>query len=305
MTKVKPFISVVVPVYNAETTINRCVNSVLSQSYTNWELLLVDDGSSDASGSICDEYAKHDSRIKVFHKENGGVSSARNVGIVNAIGEWITFVDADDFIEGNFLSLDFGWTEDLLIQNYRFVGDEYKEKLFTSKSLSKDDFPRFINSFLHEEWLRTPWGKFFKLSIIKDNNLAFLENVRIGEDAIFVQDYLTFCASARQTGMSGYVYSCDNNYSRYVLTAIEALRIFHLFIERYIKLNANCPKHLYFAFRFYWGLICPKLCFKESAIWYKDNIVCAVYDEIASMCSFKWKLKYQYLKYKTILWSNR
>lgn len=84
-----PLISIIVPVYNSENTINRCVDSILQQTFTGWELLLIDDGSKDSSGDICDEYARNDFRIKVFHKENGGVSSARNYGIKLAKGEWI------------------------------------------------------------------------------------------------------------------------------------------------------------------------------------------------------------------------
>lgn len=86
-----PKISIIVPVFNVEQYLPRCIDSILNQSFRNFELLLIDDGSSDNSGNICDRYAKNDFRIKVFHKKNGGVSSARNVGIDNAIGDWIFF----------------------------------------------------------------------------------------------------------------------------------------------------------------------------------------------------------------------
>ena len=94
-----PKISVIIPVYNAEKYLYRCIDSVLVQTFTNWELLLIDDGSKDSSGVICDEYAAKDARVRVFHKENGGVSSARNLGLDNARGEWVAFVDSDDYIE--------------------------------------------------------------------------------------------------------------------------------------------------------------------------------------------------------------
>lgn len=96
-----PTISVIIPVYNAEKYLRRCIDSVLSQTFTDFELLLIDDGSKDKSGAICDEYAAKDSRVRVFHKENGGVSSARNMGLDNACGNYIAFVDADDWIDGN------------------------------------------------------------------------------------------------------------------------------------------------------------------------------------------------------------
>ena len=94
-----PKISVIVPVYNTEKYLRRCIDSVLAQTYQDFELLLIDDGSKDSSGAICDEYAAKDARVRVFHKENGGVSSARNLGLDNARGEWVTFVDSDDYIE--------------------------------------------------------------------------------------------------------------------------------------------------------------------------------------------------------------
>ena len=93
-----PTISVIAPVYNTEKYLPRCIDSILAQTFTDFELLLIDDGSKDNSGAVCDEYASKDERVRVFHKENGGVSSARNVGLDNAKGEWITFVDSDDWI---------------------------------------------------------------------------------------------------------------------------------------------------------------------------------------------------------------
>ena len=91
-------ISVIVPVYKVEKYVGECINSILAQSFKDFELILVDDGSPDKSGEICDSYAKKDNRIKVFHKKNGGVSSARNFGIDKAVGEWLCFIDSDDTI---------------------------------------------------------------------------------------------------------------------------------------------------------------------------------------------------------------
>lgn len=98
-----PKVSIIVPVYNAEKYINHCVDGILAQTFTDWELLLVDDGSPDKSGEICDDYAKLDKRIRVFHKENGGVSSARQTGIEKAIGEYSIHVDPDDWVEPDML----------------------------------------------------------------------------------------------------------------------------------------------------------------------------------------------------------
>lgn len=100
-----PLISIIVPVYNAEKTLNRCVDSILQQTFTDWELLLINDGSKDLSGKMCDEYARKDSRIRVFHKENGGVSSARNYGKKMVKGDWIIFLDSDDYFLVNALNI--------------------------------------------------------------------------------------------------------------------------------------------------------------------------------------------------------
>ena len=100
-----PFISIIVPVYKSEDTLRHCVDSILRQPYDDFELLLIDDGSPDQSGNICDEYAAKEPRIRVFHKENGGVSAARNLGLEVACGEWITFIDADDSIDDGFFNL--------------------------------------------------------------------------------------------------------------------------------------------------------------------------------------------------------
>ena len=94
-----PLISIIIPIYNTEKYLPRCIDSILAQTFRDFELLLINDGSTDNSGTICDEYVKKDSRIRVFHKENGGASSARNMGLDNAQGEWIAFIDSDDWID--------------------------------------------------------------------------------------------------------------------------------------------------------------------------------------------------------------
>lgn len=103
MEKSRCQVSVIVPVYNVEYCLSRCIDSILSQTFTDFELLLIDDGSKDNSGNICDEYKFKDDRIRVFHKENGGVSSARNWGIANSYGEHIAFIDSDDWVGENYL----------------------------------------------------------------------------------------------------------------------------------------------------------------------------------------------------------
>ena len=117
-------ISVIVPVYNAENYLSRCVQSILSQNYKDFELLLVDDGSSDMSGSICDGFARLDARVKVWHQRNKGVSAARNQGMRMASGEWVTFVDADDMVDTDYLQnfvVDDLREDDIVFQGLRIV----------------------------------------------------------------------------------------------------------------------------------------------------------------------------------------
>ena len=101
----KDLISIIIPVYNVEKYLKECVDSVRKQTYKNLEIILIDDGSKDNSGKLCDELAKEDNRIKVIHKENGGLSDARNVGIENATGEYIQFIDSDDFVEKDMIEI--------------------------------------------------------------------------------------------------------------------------------------------------------------------------------------------------------
>lgn len=118
-----PRISVIVPVYNAEKYLTQCVESILRQDFTDFELLLINDGSKDKSGLICDEYAQKDQRVKVFHKENSGVSSTRNLGIDKAQGEYIAFIDSDDYVDSNYLSILTNVTADLIVTGYKKLGN--------------------------------------------------------------------------------------------------------------------------------------------------------------------------------------
>ena len=137
-------ISIIIPVYNSEVTLRRCLDSVISQSISDWELILIDDGSTDKSGEICEEYASKDKRIKVFYKKNGGVSSARNVGLDNAKGEWIAFVDADDFVKEFYLAHLLGHSQkqvDLVI-SYAEIhnGNDIQRESYPAKLVDDTNF---------------------------------------------------------------------------------------------------------------------------------------------------------------------
>lgn len=208
-------ISVIVPVYKAEKYLHRCVDSILAQSYTDFELLLIDDGSPDRSGDICDEYVKKDSRVRVFHKENGGVSSARNMGLDNAKGEWISFVDSDDWIESHYFasfmaSCDADWVLGGYVEtlgNSTYIADE----LYQGR-----DIIGFCNTYNGVHILRACWGGLYKTSIIEDNQLRFSTKLRYAEDTVFNLNYLTYCKCVRTMNALGYIYCndviCDDKY---------------------------------------------------------------------------------------------
>lgn len=181
-------ISVIIPVYNVEKYLDECIESITNQTYKNLEIVLVDDGSIDNSGKICDEYAKKDNRIKVIHKENKGVSSARNEGLKKSSGNWISFVDADDWLENDFcitlLNKAIETKADIALCGYNRIVNGNTEKINPS---DKDLF------FSSEEYLvkslnpQTGFGfchmKLIKREILK--NIIFNENIVVGEDALF------------------------------------------------------------------------------------------------------------------------
>lgn len=194
-----PVISVIVPVYNVEKVLYHCIDSILNQSFSDFELILVDDGSTDNSGKICDEYSEKDNRIRVIHKPNGGVSSARNAGIEAAQGEYICFVDSDDYLESNYL--------EKLIETKRKYADydniwcgfqtvvDYCKNNETTFVAEKDKNYSFYDlstiMVLCEKWLvQMPWNKLFKTKTIKENSIIFPPELSLGEDYIFNLRYL-------------------------------------------------------------------------------------------------------------------
>lgn len=183
-----PKISIIVPIYNMENYLHRCIDSILSQSFTDFELLLIDDGSPDNSGGICDEYAANDSRVRVYHKSNGGVSSARNFGLDNACGQWIAFIDPDDYVDVDYLyELYYSFEE----YNADFVATiEYKVVVAKKTTyLLSDDFRLLFTDYKFDNG-PGPVSKLFKRSIIEANNIRFKLKVDSGEDSIFVYQYL-------------------------------------------------------------------------------------------------------------------
>lgn len=180
-----PKISIIVPVYKAEPYLHRCIDSILAQTFTDWELLLVDDGSTDRSGEICDEYAKKDKRIRVFHKENGGVSSARNLGLEKIQGEYVTFVDADDWIDADALNVCMTEIEvnDLDVLQFSFTRDEHLLGSLSSDSTEVCSLPDYLEKRM---LLVSVWSSIIRSSIVQKHKIRFDCQMKLAEDQLFL-----------------------------------------------------------------------------------------------------------------------
>lgn len=181
-----PKISVIVPVYKAEKYLNKCVDSLLAQTFTDFEVLLIDDGSPDCSGKICDEYARKDNRVKVFHKENGGVSSARQFGIDHAQGEYTIHADPDDWVESDMLEELYKKAKmddaDMVICDYY---EEYIDKrVYMKQQPTAMTSIAIINDLLFQRLHGSLWNKLVKRVCYKQYDIHFEEGLNFCEDLI-------------------------------------------------------------------------------------------------------------------------
>lgn len=211
MKELKPLISIIVPVYNSSQYLQECLDSIISQSYDNFELILIDDGSTDSSVEICETYSKQDSRIRVIHKSNGGVSSARNIGIDNARGEWIAFCDSDDKVLPDWLSnfvIDNLNNYDLVCQGMQLLNRTKDKQIKTEDITNSFEGDRIViwKSLKSCNSIGHVFTKLFRKSIIQSNSLRFDESIRFMEDEEFFLRYLTFTNQGKGTGKCGYCY---------------------------------------------------------------------------------------------------
>lgn len=203
-----PLISVIVPVYNAEKYVSQCIDSIINQSYKNWELILIDDGSSDGSGLICESYAKTDQRIIVYHKQNGGVSSARNYGLDRARGTWITFIDADDWFSPGVFELGLCYTDFEVIRfPFNFVHSSDGSNTvpsFLDVSLTKDSYLELV---VGRETLLGVCGGMYKNNLFYGKR--FNESLSNGEDWLMLTVILQSALNVKILNRQLY------NYNRY------------------------------------------------------------------------------------------
>lgn len=211
-----PKISVIVPVYKAEKYLHRCVDSILAQTFTDFEVLLIDDGSPDKSGEICDEYAKRDSRVSAFHQENRGVSSARNLGLSYANGIYITFVDSDDWIESTYLKdfaidsiIDYNI---LVIQGIKQLHPKWNRVIEMFNYKQEEIDLKLEPDLLYKRGILTngcPVAKLFSNKILREHKIRFNEEISLNEDHLFCLDYILYVDKIMLRDSINYVYFYD------------------------------------------------------------------------------------------------
>jgi len=247
-----PTVSVIVPIYNREKYIARCIESILRQTYKDFELILVDDGSKDGSLVICEEYARKDGRIVVLHKENGGVSSARNLGLDNARGEWICFVDSDDYVTEHYIQSltdligKYGSEPTLYVSGIMFIGKRAGQMYY------KKPYQIMYNSlYIIDEKLKiervttgTDVSKLYNREIIKQHNIKFPEGLIYSEDQVFIYRYLLYVSRIATVSEYDYIYEfSESSVSKKIYTYDEALQPFYVTLssrrELFNKYNIN------------------------------------------------------------------
>ncbi|MBI5079291.1 glycosyltransferase family 2 protein [Candidatus Wolfebacteria bacterium] len=251
----KKVISVIIPVYNAEKFLEKSIESVINQTYQNFELILINDGSVDNSGAICNKYALIDKRIKVISRENSGPAASRNVGVRNAIGDFVFFLDADDFIDRKTfeaLIIEYDkYQSDLVMSNFCKLENSGKiinqkvtftpdGKPFTNKIkiLSKTDIADYVRHFLKHpsnHLVSYCWARLYKLSVIKNNNIFANEKMRLFEDFVFNLEYLKYADKVVFVNEPFYTYTMPNNHitaSMAIVKSDSLLRDMALFKQR-------------------------------------------------------------------------
>ena len=235
----QPLVSIIIPVYNAKTHLEACVQSILDQSYKHFELLLINDGSSDGSSELCDELSQKSEKIRVIHKENGGVSSARNAGLDVARGDYVVFVDSDDVISNNYLEafiessdkadLIIGMIEDLYFDNQGVIVKQKTRHVEAPNcGILADEYYKLL------ELLRVPVVKLYKRSILEDHRIRFDENLSLAEDQVFNFSYYKHIKTYALETRSIYKY-----YHLYESNSLSSLRTKKTFEDELYKLNVE------------------------------------------------------------------
>ena len=235
-------LSVIIPVHNTETALSRCVESVLGQDFSDFELLLIDDGSIDGSGALCDWYAEKDSRVHVFHKAYGGASSARNEGLNHASGEWVAFIDSDDYVDKGYFTMPYSDEIDLYVRNLSYPNGE-NGTCFLSQTVIGKQYWDFLRHSMHQFSFRSACCLVAKRAIVEAHGVRFDERFRLGEDTLFVMDCYPLCQSLQVVEGPCYRYDRSEHWAeKYNLSWKEAEQCLSVFMDKYEKLPVKAPE---------------------------------------------------------------
>ena len=247
-------ISVIIPIYNVEKYLSDCIDSVLNQTYSNLEIILVDDGSTDNSGKICDSYEKKYSNIKTVHKKNAGLGYARNTGLEHATGDYVMFLDSDDYLDNDCLAILMKYmidnSLDLVKSGLKRVTDSqkiiyksnYDDKLYVDLDIKNELLPKTIGSSPNKSDSidMSVCGSIYKLNIIKNNKLKFYsERDVLSEDLLFNIEYLILCDRCMTISYIGYNYRYNLNSltTKYRRDRFEKVKYLYNHIENIIEKN--------------------------------------------------------------------
>ena len=247
-------LSIIIPVYNVEEYLDRCLSSILDQDFSSYEVILVDDGSTDSSPLICDRYSATDPRFRTLHKPNGGVSSARNAGLGLAKGEYIMFLDSDDALLPYALvdMMDVVAGEDMVVAGYAaFMGGVPVKAVRprATHSYKSTDYPRFFQENIRRncEMLDAPWAKLFRRKIIGDTR--FNESLSYAEDKLFVFAVMSKCSSIKTVAGDVYAYymrpgslGSDTSSDKHLQQLYVFLPLYAEVLERIVERCPNTPK---------------------------------------------------------------
>ena len=289
-------ISIIIPVYNVEQYIDKCVQSILKQDYTNWELILVNDGSRDNSGVICESYSNQFKNIHTIHKLNGGPSAARNIALEVVTGEYIMFVDSDDWIEYNTLtsiidySKQYGYP-DILFWGYNKITNNSLQKCIP-ESLYSDDSITDIDCILSylfthvNAYFGFSVNKLFKTSIIKTNKISFKEDIMIKEDELFTLEYCNYIKSIAVIPLALYNYRI----SSYSLSHNSRTRVnYHRIAEYTDNLLSKCDyerlrNNIYYRlFDYYYNSILESYRYMDDSPLHKSRNLLKFYRRVPSV----------------------
>lgn len=289
----KQLISIIVPVYNAEEYIERCINSLINQTYRNIEIILINDGSTDKSKDICDSYAKKDGRIKVVNQNNSGVSTARNKGIDVSNGECLCFVDSDDYVSNEFVEKMYKSVlmnkTDLAICSINNVSDKgikyQNSSLYENNTITKATYYKNINTF--GGFL---WNKIFKKNII--GNLRLEKDIYYCEDELFVINYVERCKKIACVNDSLYFYcthvgslsSWKDGWSEKKVTIIKAKQKALKILEKY---SFSVYKDYYL--KYLYNLIDIYYRYSKNAV--KKNQLITMYEKVQNSSEYSFKNK--------------